>query len=112
MRTAGCKMLISFNGIYDISDFIDGFVPNKSFDAYFGSSKEDKKFASLLFYVPDNAPYCILTYSTGDYLVDPTQIKIFENALRAKGANIEILLQNFYAHAGFIGEQIFMKVQR
>jgi S-formylglutathione hydrolase FrmB/acetyl esterase/lipase len=103
MRIKGCKLLISFNGIYDISNVQEGFVPNSSFDPYFGSTREEKEFASPAFCVPHKPPYCILTYSTGDYLVDTNQVNVFERALRAKGAKVEVLMKNYYAHAGFIG---------
>jgi len=103
MRTVGCKLLVSYNGVYDISNVMDGFVPNSRFDAYFGSTKREKELASPAFFVPDRPPYCILTYSTGDYLVDPNQVKLFEKALRAKGASIKILIKKYYSHAGFIG---------
>jgi acetyl esterase/lipase len=103
MRTEGCKLLISFNGLYDLTHVQDGFVPNKSFDPYFGSTREDKEFASPVFFIPDRPPYCILTYCTGDYLLDPGQVKIFESALAAKGAKVEVLMRDYYAHAGFIG---------
>jgi acetyl esterase/lipase len=96
-------LLVSFNGIYDITTVEEGFVPNKSFDPYFGSTREEKEFASPAYFVPQKPPYCILTYCSGDYLVDKDQVKTFEKALKAKGAKVEVLMKDYYAHAGFIG---------
>jgi acetyl esterase/lipase len=103
MRTKGCKLLISLNGIYDISNVKEGFVPGSEFNEYFGSTKADKEAASPVYCVPDKPPYCILTYGSGDFLVDPGQIAAFEKALKAKGARVNTISKEYYSHAGFIG---------
>lgn len=107
MRTEGCKLLIGFNGIYDIEHVESGFVPDQSHQAYFGTSAEEKREASPVEFVSKKAPYCLLTYSTGDYLVDPKQVRRFESALIEKAIPYEIIEKDYYSHAGFIGGELY-----
>lgn len=102
MTTKGAKLLVAFNGIYDIEHVKPGFVPQKDF-SYFGTTDAQRASASPVNKVPKNPPYVILTYSGGDYLVDQEQLHRFEKALKAHNARVEIHYKDYYSHAGFIG---------
>lgn len=115
MRTPGTKVLFAFNGVYDIANVSPRFVPDKSLEAYFGTSTADKEFASPCKFVHRGAPFVFLTYSSGDWLVDPQQVRIFEKALKVNGVPCEIWERNYYSHSGFIGgtdiyEETLMKI--
>lgn len=103
MRTPGTKLLMTFNGIYDIANVMQGFVPNAEHETYFGTSVSEKEYASPYKYVTSEAPFVFATYSTGDFLVDPQQIRTFENALKENGVKYEIWERDYYSHSGFIG---------
>ena len=85
MTTKGTKLLVAFNGIYDIEHVKPGFVPQKDF-TYFGTTDAQRAAASPVNKVPKNPPYVILTYSGGDYLVDQDQMPRFEKALKDHNA--------------------------
>lgn len=103
MRTPGTKILISFNGIYDLVNTVDEFVPSHRHDTYFGlDSVESRKQASPVTFVHPGAPYCLLTYCSGDLLVDKDQVLTFTRALRANGVKYDLLFKEYYSHMGFI----------
>jgi acetyl esterase/lipase len=108
MRTKGAKLLVSFNGIYDLEHTVSGFVPSNRHDKYFGlSSVEDRRFASPITFVHPDAPYCVLTYSSGDFLIDKQQIINFEAALKKNNVKYEILEKDFYSHTAFVGTDLY-----
>jgi len=99
--------LVSMNGIYDIKNVQYGYVPGKDHDVYFGITNKDKEFASPINYVHSGAPYCLLTYSTGDCLVDENQIKSFEQELKNNNVHYKIIHKDYYSHAGFLGTDLY-----
>jgi acetyl esterase/lipase len=108
MRTPGTKLLVSFNGIYDLEHTVPGFVPSNRHDKYFGlSSMEDRRYASPVTFVHPDAPYCVLTYSSGDFLIDKQQIVSFEEALRKNNVKYEILEKDFYSHNAFVATDLY-----
>lgn len=107
MRIPGTKLLVSMNGVYDLEHIVPGFVPTERHDTYFGTSVEERKNASPLFFVHPGAPYCVLTYTTGDLLIDKQQIIRFEEALKKNKVPYEILNQAYYSHLGFAGTDLY-----
>ena len=108
MRTKGTKLLISFNGIYDLEHTVPQFVPSDRHNNYFGlSSVDSRRNASPVTFVHPEAPYCVLTYSGGDFLVDKQQIVSFQNALKANHVKYEILEKSFYSHTAFVGTDLY-----
>ena len=103
MRTPGTKLLVAFNGIYDLVHTVNEFVPSSRQDKYFGlSSLESRKNASPVTFVHPGAPYCLLTYSSGDVLVDKAQVVTFTKALRENNVKYDLLFKDYYSHMGFI----------
>lgn len=103
MRTPGTKLLVAFNGIYDLVHTVNEFVPSSRQDKYFGlSSLESRKNASPVTFVHPGAPYCLLTYSSGDVLVDRAQVVTFTKALRENNVPYDLLFKDYYSHMGFI----------
>ena len=103
MRTPGTKLLVAFNGIYDLVHTVNEFVPSSRQDKYFGlSSLESRKNASPVTFVHPGAPYCLLTYSSGDVLVDKAQVVTFTKALRENNVPYDLLYKDYYSHMGFI----------
>lgn len=108
MRIPDTKLLVSFNGIYDLVHTVPGFVPSSRHDVYFGlSSVEDCQYASPVTFVHPKAPYCVLTYSSGDFLIDKLQIVTFEEALKKNNVGYEILEKDFYSHTAFVGTDLY-----
>lgn len=107
MRVPGTKLLVSMNGVYDLEHIVPGFVPTARHDKYFGTSAEERKNASPLFFVHPGAPYCVLTYSTGDLLIDNQQIIRFEAALKKNNVPYEILSKAYYSHLAFAGTDLY-----
>jgi len=108
MRIPETKLLISFNGVYDLEHTFPEFVPSSRHDNYFGlSSVEDRRFASPVTFVHPDAPFCVLTYSSGDYLIDKQQIVTFEKALKEHHVKYEILQKDFYSHTAFIATDLY-----
>lgn len=107
MKTSGCKFLVSLNGIYDIANITSGYVPGPEHDSYFGKTKKEKEYASPIQYVHKNAPLTLLTYSSGDYLIDKYQIKRFEEALLRNNVKYKIIQKEYYSHAGFLGTDLY-----
>lgn len=108
MRIPETKLLISFNGIYDLEHTVPGFVPSSRHDTYFGlSSIEDRKYASPITFVHPGAPYCVLTYSSGDFLIDKQQVISFEGALKKHNLSYEILKKDYYAHTAFVSTDLY-----
>lgn len=108
MRIPETKLLISFNGIYDLVHTVPGFVPSTRHDAYFGlSSVEDRTYASPITFVHSGAPFCVLTYSSGDFLIDKQQIVSFEEALKQKNVKYEIIEKDYYAHSAFVATDLY-----
>lgn len=115
MRTPGTKMLVSFNGIYDLVHTVDEFVPSERHEHYFDlNRKSSRKEASPVTFVHPGAPYCLLTYCSGDTLVDDGQIAAFTKALKNNGVEYDFLFKEYYSHMGFIDtdllEPTLMKV--
>ncbi|MCM1501331.1 MAG: alpha/beta hydrolase [Bacteroidales bacterium] len=103
MRIPGAKMLASFNGIYDLVNTVDGFVPSVRHEDYFGlSSAESCRQASPVTFVHQDAPYCLLTYCSGDVLVDKGQAETFVKALKENNVEYDFLFKEYYSHMGFI----------
>lgn len=107
MRTEGCKLLVSLNGIYDIANVEAGYVPSEEHDPYFGKSAKERKNASPISYVHKNAPFTLLTYSSGDYLIDKYQVERFENVLKKNDVTYKIIRKDYYSHAGFLGTDLY-----
>lgn len=107
MRTEGCKLLVSFNGIYDIANVVQGYVPSSEHDSYFGKSLKEKEYASPVNYVHRKAPFCMLTYSSGDYLIDKYQVERFEQALKKNDVQYKTIRKDYYSHAGFLGTDLY-----
>lgn len=115
MRTPGTKLLVAFNGIYDLVHTVNEFVPSSRHDHYFGLDKyASRKEASPVTFVHPGAPYCLLTFCSGDTLVDKGQIETFTKALKANGVPYDLLYKDYYSHMGFIDtdllEPTLMKV--
>ncbi|MCD7972214.1 MAG: alpha/beta hydrolase [Candidatus Azobacteroides sp.] len=106
MRTPGCKFLAAFNGIYDIRNVLLGYVPGKDHEPYFGTTEEEKEFASPVSFVHPHAPFCLLTYSSGDYLIDKEQIRSFEKELINRHIPFKTIEKEYYSHAGFLGTDL------
>ncbi len=103
MRTPGTRLLVAFNGIYDLVHTVDGFVPSSRHDGYFNlSSYDSRKEASPCRFVHPDAPYCLLTWCSGDVLVDRGQAETFTKALRDNGVPYDLLFKEYYSHMGFI----------
>lgn len=103
MRTPGTKLLVSFNGIYDLVHTVPEYVPSSRHDNYFGlASLQSRKECSPVTFVHPDAPYCLLTYCSGDYLVDKGQVATFTKALRENGVKYDLLFKEYYSHMGFI----------
>ena len=70
------------------------------------ASEESRKEVSPVTYVHPGAPYTILTYSTGDTLVDKQQVKTFVSALRRAGVPFDLWQKDYYSHSGFLGTDL------
>ena len=107
MRTEGTKMLVALNGIYDLVNTVPEFVPSSRHDTYFNlPSEESRRAVSPVTYVHPGGPYTILTYSSGDILVDPAQVKTFIRALRSAGVPFDYWYKDYYSHSGFLGTDL------
>ncbi len=107
MRIPETKMLVAMNGIYDLMNTVDEFVPSHRHDDYFNlASEESRKEVSPVTYVHPGAPYTILTYSGGDILVDKQQVKTFYRALRKAGVPFDYWYKDYYSHSGFLGTDL------
>ena len=107
MRIPETKMLVAMNGIYDLVNTVDEFVPSHRHDDYFNlASEESRKEVSPVTYVHPGAPYTILTYSGGDILVDKQQVKTFYRALRKAGVPFDYWYKDYYSHSGFLGTDL------
>lgn len=103
MRTPGTKLLVAFNGIYDLVHTVNEFVPSSRHDHYFGLDKlASRKEASPVTFVHPGAPYCLLTYCSGDTLVDKGQVETFTKALKENGVKYDLIFKDYYSHMGFI----------
>jgi acetyl esterase/lipase len=101
-----CKLLISYSGVYDLENIEEGFAPDKNYDGYFGKGYE-RRLASPVNYVQENPPYSILLFSGGDVYVDKKQVYRFEQALKEKNGNVEIIYKDYYTHTGlFFGTDV------
>ena len=108
MRTPGTKLLISLNGIYDLVHTFPGYVPSSRHDDYFGlASQESRAECSPVTFVHSGAPYCLLTFTGGDTLVDKEQVKTFTRALRANGVKYDLIYKDWYSHNGFNDTDLF-----
>lgn len=107
MRIPGAKMLVALNGIYDLVNTVDEFVPSSRHDTYFNlPSVESRQEVSPVTWVHSGAPYTILTYSSGDILVDKQQVKTFIRALRKAGVPFDYWYKDYYSHSGFLGTDL------
>lgn len=108
MRIPGARLLISLNGIYDLVNTVPDYVPSHRHDEYFGlDSQESRKECSPVTFVHKDAPYCLLTYTGGDTLVDKEQVKTFTRALRANGVKYDLIYKDYYSHNGFNDTDLF-----
>ena len=108
MRIPGTKLLISLNGIYDLVNTVPDYVPSSRHDEYFGlASQESRAECSPVTFVHSDAPYCLLTFTGGDTLVDKEQVKTFTRALRAKGVKYDLIYKDYYSHNGFNDTDLF-----
>lgn len=107
MRIPGTKMLVALNGIYDLEHTVDEFVPSHRHDVYFNlPSEESRREVSPVTYVHPGAPYTIVTYCSGDILVDKQQVKTFTRALRQAGVPYDYWYKDYYSHSGFLGTDL------
>ena len=58
-------------------------------------------------FVHSGAPYCLLTFTGGDTLVDKEQVKTFTRALREKGVKYDLIYKDYYSHNGFNDTDLF-----
>lgn len=108
MRIPGTKLLVSLNGIYDLVHTVPGYVPSSRHDEYFGlASEESRAECSPVTFVHEGAPYCLLTFTGGDTLVDKEQVKTFTRALRNKGVKHDLIYKDYYSHNGFNDTDLF-----
>lgn len=108
MRIPGTKLLMSLNGIYDLVNTIPGYVPSARHDAYFNLPSQDSRAeCSPVSFVHPSAPYCLLTYTGGDTLVDKEQVRTFTKALRANGVKYDLIYKDYYSHNGFNDTDLF-----
>lgn len=108
MRTPGTKLLISLNGIYDLVNTVPDYVPSSRHDAYFNlPSQESRAECSPVTFVHPGAPYCLLTFTGGDTLVDKEQVKTFTSALRVNGVKYDLIQKDYYCHNGFNDTDLF-----
>jgi len=108
MRIPGTKLLISLNGIYDLVHTVPGYVPSSRHDTYFGLDSESSRAqCSPVTFVHSGAPYCLLTFTGGDTLVDKEQVKTFTRALREKGVKYDLIYKDYYSHNGFNDTDLF-----
>lgn len=108
MRIPEAKLLVSMNGIYDLVHTYPGYVPSSRHDEYFNlASEESRKEASPVTFVHAGAPYCLLTFTGGDTLVDKDQVKTFTRALREKGVKYDLIQKDYYSHNGFNDTDLF-----
>ena len=107
MRTPGTKMLVALNGIYDLVNTVPEFVPSSRHDVYFNlPSEESRREASPVTFVHPGAPYTIVTYCSGDILIDKEQVKTFTRALRRAGVPYDYWYKDYYSHSGFLGTDL------
>ncbi len=107
MRIPGTKLLVALNGIYDLEHTVDEFVPSHRHDTYFNlPSEESRREVSPVTYVHPGAPYTIVTYCSGDVLVDKQQVKTFTRALRQAGVPYDYWYKDYYSHSGFLGTDL------
>ncbi len=108
MRIPETKLLVSLNGIYDLVNTYPGYVPSSRHDDYFNlASEESRKEASPVTFVHPGAPYCLLTFTGGDTLVDKDQVKTFTRALRNNGVKYDLIYKDYYSHNGFNDTDLF-----
>ena len=108
MRTPGTRLLISLNGIYDLVHTVPSYVPSSRHDKYFGLASEQSRVeCSPVTFVHPDAPYCLLTYTGGDILVDKGQIRTFVTALEQNGVEYDLLEKDYYSHNGFNDTDLF-----
>ncbi len=108
MRIPETKLLISMNGIYDLVNTYPGYVPSNRHNDYFNlESIESRKNASPVTFVHPGAPYCLITFTGGDTLVDKNQIKTFTHALRENDVQYDLIFKDYYSHNGFNDTDLF-----
>lgn len=108
MRIPETKLLISLNGIYDLVHTVSGYVPSSRHDKYFNlASEQSRTEYSPVTYVHPGAPYCLLTYTGGDTLVDKGQIRNFVAALEKNNVKYDLLEKKYYSHNGFNDTDLF-----
>lgn len=115
MRTPGTKLLVAINGVYDLNQIQPGFEPNDHHFQFLGTTTADRKTASPINYVHPKAPHSVFFYSSGDFLIDPGQIKLMTDKLNENNVSYELIEKDFYSHDGFISltdlhESTLMKI--
>ncbi len=107
MRTTGTKLLMAFNGPFDLNKIMPGYEPTEHHFQFLGKTAKDRAKASPINFVHAKAPFCLLGYSTGDYLIDPEQIILFEQELKKYQVPYEIMIKKGYSHACFIATEMY-----
>lgn len=107
MRTNGTKLLMAFNGPYNLNKIMPGYEPNEHHFQFLGKTVKDRAAASPINFVHAKAPFCLLGYSTGDYLIDPLQVSLFEQALKKQKVPYEVMIKDGYSHACFLATDMY-----
>ncbi|MBQ0151016.1 MAG: glycoside hydrolase family 97 catalytic domain-containing protein [Bacteroidales bacterium] len=108
MRIPGAKLLISMNGIYDLVHTVPEHVPSSRHNTYFNlPSTESRAECSPVTFVHEGAPYCLLTYTGGDTLVERAQVETFTRALDRCHVKYDLIYKEYYCHNGFNDTDLF-----
>lgn len=107
MRTSGTKLLVAFNGAYDLEKIKKGYEPNDHHFQFLGKTAEERRDASPVNFVHTGAPYCLLGYSSGDCLVDPDQIEMLSSKLDEYNVPHHLLKADLYSHSAFLATDLY-----
>lgn len=107
MRTPGTKLLVGFNGAYDLENIKEGFEPNEHHFQFLGTTPALKRDASPINFIHSQAPFCLLGYSTGDDLVDPDQVKSFTAKLKEYNVPYELMWTELYSHSAYLATDLY-----
>lgn len=107
MRVPKTKLLIALNGAYDLEHIQEGFEPKEHHFQFLGKTSEEKRMASPVNFVHPQAPFCLLGYSMGDYLVDPTQVERLAARLDKNNVRYELMVKDIYSHAAFLATDLY-----
>lgn len=107
MRTPGTKLMVGFNGAYALENIKEGFEPNGHHFQFLGNTPVLKKESSPINFVHTGAPFCLLGYSTGDYLVDPNQVKLLIAKLDECKVPYELMWSELYSHSAYLATDLY-----